>query len=52
MKAKEAVKNLKVHPSRTHRLNTERNVKTLAAGTGEALPGRSILRIGAEKLVL
>jgi hypothetical protein len=48
----EAVKILEVQPRGTPRRKRARNVQTVATGTGEALPGRSILRIGAEKLVL
>jgi hypothetical protein len=48
----EAVKILEVQPRGTPRRKRARNVQKVAAGTGEALPGRSILRIGAEKPVL
>src|SRR3954468_23441639 len=40
----EAVKSLEVQPRRTPRRKRARNVETVAAGTGEALPGRSALR--------
>ena len=41
----EAVKILEVQPRRTPRRKRARNVETVAAGTGEALPGRSALRL-------
>jgi hypothetical protein len=50
VKAMEAVKILEVQPRGTPRRNRVRNVQKVAAGTGEALPGRSILQIGAESL--
>jgi hypothetical protein len=48
----EAVKILEVQPRGTLRRKRARNVQMVAAGTGEALPGRSALRIGAEDAVL
>ena len=48
MKAMEAVKSLEAQPRRTPRRKRARNVETVAAGTGEALPGRSALRIGVD----
>ena len=44
-KAMEAVKILEVQPRRTPRRKRARNVQTVTAGTGEALPGRSALRL-------
>jgi len=41
----EAVKILEEQPRRTPRRKRARNVQKVAAGTGEALPGRSALRI-------
>src|SRR3954469_14180753 len=41
----EAVKILEVQPRGTPRRKRARNVQTVAAGTGEALPGRNALRI-------
>jgi len=41
----EAVKSLEAQPRRTPRRKRARNVETVAAGTGEALPGRSVLRL-------
>jgi hypothetical protein len=40
----EAVKILEVQPRGTPRCKRARNVQKVAAGTGEALPGRSVLR--------
>jgi hypothetical protein len=48
----EAVKTLEGQPRRTLRRKRARNVQKVAAGTGEALPGRSALRIGVEDVVL
>ena len=45
VKAMEAVKSLEAQPRRTPRRKRARNVETVAAGTGEALPGRSALRL-------
>jgi hypothetical protein len=45
VKAMEAVKILKVQPRRTPRRKRARNVQKVMAGTGEALPGRSALRV-------
>ena len=50
MKAMEAVKILEVQPRGTPRRKRARNVQTVAAGTGETLPGRSILRSGVKGL--
>jgi hypothetical protein len=44
VKAMEAVKILEVQPRGTPRRKRARNVQKVAAGTGEALPGRSVLR--------
>ena len=44
VKAMEAVKILEGQPRGTPRRMRARNVWTVAAGTGEALPGRSVLR--------
>jgi hypothetical protein len=44
VKAMEAVKILEVQPRGTPRRKRARNVQKVAAGTGEALPGRSMLR--------
>ena len=52
MKAMEAVKILEVQPRGTPRRMRARNVQKVAAGTGEALPGPSALRIGADRAVL
>jgi hypothetical protein len=48
----EAVKILGVQPRGTLRRKRARNVQMVAAGTGEALPGRSVLRKGADDVVL
>jgi hypothetical protein len=45
VKAMEAVKILDVQPRRTPRRKRARNVQKVMAGTGEALPGRSALRV-------
>jgi len=45
VKAMEAVKILEVQPRRTPRRKRVRNVQIVAAGTGEALPGRNVLRM-------
>jgi hypothetical protein len=50
VKAREAVKILEVQPRRTPRRKRARNVQTVAAGTGEALPGRNALRIAWNSL--
>jgi hypothetical protein len=46
----EAVKILEVQPRRTPRRKRARNVQTVTAGTGEALPGRNALRIAWNSL--
>jgi hypothetical protein len=48
----EAVKILEMQPRGTLRRKRARNVQKVAAGTGEALPGRSALRIGADGAVV
>jgi hypothetical protein len=48
----EAVKILESQPRGTLRRKRARNVQMVAAGTGEALPGRSVLRAGVEDAVL
>jgi hypothetical protein len=45
VKAMEAVKILEMQPRRTPRRKRVRNVQMVAAGTGEALPGRNALRM-------
>jgi hypothetical protein len=50
VKAMEAVKILEVQPRRTPRRKRARNVQTVTAGTGEALPGRNALRIAWNSL--
>jgi hypothetical protein len=45
VKAMEAVKILEVQPRWTPRRKRVRNVQIVTAGTGEALLGRSVLRI-------
>jgi len=45
VKAMEAVKILEVQPRGTPRRKRARNVQIVAAGTGEALPGRNVLRV-------
>jgi hypothetical protein len=52
VKAMEAVKILEGQPRRTPRRKRARNVQRVAAGTGEALPGRSALRKGVDGVVL
>lgn len=46
----EAVKILEMQPRRTSRRKRARNVQTVTAGTGEALPGRNALRIAWNSL--
>ena len=46
----EAVKILEVQPRGTPRRKRARNVQTVTAGTGEALPGRNALRIAWNSL--
>jgi hypothetical protein len=48
----EAVKILEGQPRGTLRRKRARNVQKVTAGTGEALPGRSVLRMGADDVVL
>jgi hypothetical protein len=48
----EAVKILERQPRGTLRRKRARNVQKVAAGTGEALPGRNVLRIGVDNAVL
>jgi hypothetical protein len=50
VKAMEAVKILEMQPRRTPRRKRVRNVQTVTAGTGEALPGRNALRIAWKSL--
>jgi hypothetical protein len=50
VKAMEAVKILEVQPRGTPRRKRARNVQTVTAGTGEALPGRNALRIAWNSL--
>lgn len=45
VKAMEAVKILEEQPRRTPRRKRARNVQKVAAGTGEALPGRNVRRV-------
>lgn len=45
VKAMEAVKILEGQPRGTPRRKRARNVQIVAAGTGEAFPGRNILRV-------
>ena len=52
VKAMEAVKILEQQPRGTPRRKRARNVQRVAAGTGEALPGRSALRKGVDGVVL
>jgi hypothetical protein len=48
VKAMEAVKILEVQPRGAPRRKRARNVQIVAAGTGEALPGRNVLRNGVD----
>jgi hypothetical protein len=52
VKAMEAVKILDGQPRGTLRRKRARNVQKVAVGTGEALPGRSVLRVGVDSAVL
>ena len=49
MKAMEAVKILEAQPRGTPRRMRARNVQKVAAGTGEALPGRSGLAVPVDQ---